>query len=208
MSQEVFTLRLSSERNCRKLVYFLIYLFIFGCIGSLLLHVGFLQLQQAGATPSCGAWASHCGGFSCYGARALGVWASVVVVCGLSSCGAWAQLLRSMWNLPGPGLKPLSPALAGRFLTTVPPGKPENWHIFFFKCLVEFTSEPIWAQCFIFGKLLIIDSISLINIGLFKLSVSSCVSFGRLYLLWKWSISSVYQICAYRVVHSISLLSF
>ena len=29
-----------------------------------------------------------------------------------------------MWELPGPGLEPVSPALAGRFLTTVPPGKP------------------------------------------------------------------------------------
>ena len=28
-----------------------------------------------------------------------------------------------MWDLPGPGLKPVSPALAGEFLTTVPPGK-------------------------------------------------------------------------------------
>ena len=28
-----------------------------------------------------------------------------------------------MWNLPGPGIEPMSPALAGGFLTTVPPGK-------------------------------------------------------------------------------------
>ena len=28
-----------------------------------------------------------------------------------------------MWDLPGPGLEPMSPVLAGRFLTTVPPGK-------------------------------------------------------------------------------------
>ena len=28
-----------------------------------------------------------------------------------------------MWDLPGPGLKPVSPALAGGFLTTVPPGR-------------------------------------------------------------------------------------
>ena len=28
-----------------------------------------------------------------------------------------------MWDLPGPGLEPVSPALAGGFLTTVPPGK-------------------------------------------------------------------------------------
>ena len=29
-----------------------------------------------------------------------------------------------MWDLPRPGLEPVSPALAGGFLTTVPPGKP------------------------------------------------------------------------------------
>ena len=31
----------------------------------------------------------------------------------LSSCGSRAQLLRSMWDLPRPVLKPVSPALAG-----------------------------------------------------------------------------------------------
>ena len=73
--------------------------------------------------------ALHCG------ARALGTRASVVVALGLSSCGSWALELRlsscgaralllcGMWDLPGPGLKPVSPALAGGFLTTAPPGK-------------------------------------------------------------------------------------
>ena len=42
----------------------------------------------------------------------------------LSSCGSRAQLLRGMWDLPKPGLEPVSPALAGRFSTTAPPGKP------------------------------------------------------------------------------------
>ena len=28
-----------------------------------------------------------------------------------------------MWDLPGPGIKPVSPTLAGRFLTTAPAGK-------------------------------------------------------------------------------------
>ena len=37
-----------------------------------------------------------------------------------------------MWDLPGPGLKPVSPALAGGFLTTAPPGKP---HVAVFKCV-------------------------------------------------------------------------
>ena len=30
-----------------------------------------------------------------------------------------------MWDLPRPGLEPVSPALAGRLSTTAPPGKPE-----------------------------------------------------------------------------------
>ena len=42
----------------------------------------------------------------------------------LSNCGSWAQLLRGMWDPPRPGLEPVSSALAGRFSTTAPPGKP------------------------------------------------------------------------------------
>ena len=42
----------------------------------------------------------------------------------LSSCGSRAQLLRGMWDLPRPGHEPVSPASAGRFSTTAPPGKP------------------------------------------------------------------------------------
>ena len=66
-----------------------------------------------------------------------GMWASVVVAHGLSSCssqalehwlgicGAWASLLCSMWYLPRSGIEPVSPALAGGFfLTTAPLGKP------------------------------------------------------------------------------------
>ena len=30
-----------------------------------------------------------------------------------------------MWDLPGPGLELMFPTLAGGFLTTVPPGKPQ-----------------------------------------------------------------------------------
>ena len=44
----------------------------------------------------------------------------------LSSCGSRAQLLRGMWDPPGPGLESVSPALAGRFSTTAPPGKPRK----------------------------------------------------------------------------------
>ena len=46
----------------------------------------------------------------------------------LSNCGSRAQLLRGTWDLPRPGLEPVSPALAGRFSTTAPPGKPGTVH--------------------------------------------------------------------------------
>ena len=46
---------------------------------------------------------------------------SVVVVHGLS-CP------HSLWNLPGPGIKPMPPAWPGRFLSSIPPGK--SWKCF------------------------------------------------------------------------------
>ena len=57
----------------------------------------------------------------------------------LSSCGSWAQLLRGMWDLPRPGHEPVSPALAGRFSTTAPPGKPLKG---IFKCQRE--TNMLW----------------------------------------------------------------
>ena len=64
-------------------IYYYYYYYFFGCIGSSLLHVSFLQLWRARATVCCGARASHCSGFSCCRAWALGEWASVVVAHGL-----------------------------------------------------------------------------------------------------------------------------
>ena len=74
---------------------------------------------------SCSTRASHCGGFSCYGAWALVFAACRLNNCGswvperrLSSCGTWALLLCGFWDLPRPGMEPMSPASAGKFLTT------------------------------------------------------------------------------------------
>ena len=47
--------------------------------------------------------------------RLQSAWASVVAVLRLHRCGVWAQLLPGMWNLPGPGIKPMSPALTSGF---------------------------------------------------------------------------------------------
>ena len=124
-------IRLYAKRNLLALedsVFKLFYLFILGCVGSSLLHVGFLQLRGVGATLRCGARASHCGSFSCCRAQALGTQPSVVAVCGLSSCGSralehrlsscgtLAQLLRGMWDLSGPGLEPWVPCICRRIL--------------------------------------------------------------------------------------------
>ena len=48
---------------------------------------------------------------------------------GLSSCGPQDQLLSSMWDLPRPEIKPMSPALPSRFLSTVPSGKFQKDHL-------------------------------------------------------------------------------
>ena len=61
----------------------------------------------------------------------------------LSSCGSWAQLLRGTWDLPRPGLEPVSPALAGRFSTTVPPGKPMQ--CFFNGSVLKWTQDLVLA---------------------------------------------------------------
>ena len=57
--------------------------------------------------------------------------ASPVVERRPSSCGAWAQLPRGTWDLPRPGMQPVSPALAGGFLTTGTPGKSCLWSLLF-----------------------------------------------------------------------------
>ena len=45
------------------------------------------------------------------------------MTCGLSGCGAQPQLPCGGWTLPGPGIEPMHPSLAGGFLTTGPLGK-------------------------------------------------------------------------------------
>ena len=106
------------------------------------LHWVFVAARWLSLVAESGGYSSlRCAGFSLrwllllrsMGSRAQ---ASVVVARRLSSCGSWAlehrlsscgtqaQLLCSMWDLPGPGLQPMSPALAGGFLTTAPPGNP------------------------------------------------------------------------------------
>ena len=83
-----------------------IYLFIYGCVA--VSRLSLVAASRGYFSFQCRA--SHCSGFSCCGAWTLGERASVVVSRGLrccgswtpehrpSSCSAWAQLLRGMWD--------------------------------------------------------------------------------------------------------------
>ena len=73
-------------------------------------------------TLHCCVWASHCRGFSCCRAQALGAQALVVVtleLCCTPACGIF----------PPPGIEPMSPVLGGRFSTAGPPRKPSKCHL-------------------------------------------------------------------------------
>ena len=104
--------------------------FIFGCAGSLLLHQSLSRCGEGRLLFVAGHRLLIAAAFSLQ-SRALGVRASVVVEC----------RLRSLWctdsgapevcgNLPGPGIEPASPALAGGFLTTGPPGESSFKHVY------------------------------------------------------------------------------
>ena len=105
-------------------IYFwLCWVFITACSLSLIAASrGYSSLWYAGFSlqwllllPSTG---SRHTGFSSCGAKALEL--------RLSSCGVWAQLLCSMWDLPRPHIEPVFPALAGGFLTTGHQGSPAS----------------------------------------------------------------------------------
>ena len=137
-----------------KILFIYLFLAVLGlgCCTRALVAVrgGYSSLRCAGFSlrwlPLLRSMGSRSTGFSSCGSQAQQLWctgfsscalqASVVVALGLSSCGSWAlkcrlsssgtraSLFCGMWDLPGPGLEPVSPALAGGFLTAAPPGKP------------------------------------------------------------------------------------
>ena len=71
----------------------------------------------------------------------------------LSNCGSWARLFRRMWDPPRPGLEPVSPTLAGRFSTTVPPGKPWRHFLKWKYVDVRGLGDLSWAQKMVPGWL-------------------------------------------------------
>ena len=101
-------LRLRFAVSTISFFFFNMYLFFFSCIRSQLCHVGsFVAARRL--SPEC--------------------WCSVVVVHGLS-CSRACRIL-----VPQPGMEVRSPALPSEFLTTGPPGKPQDgFFIYIRKC--------------------------------------------------------------------------
>ena len=113
------------------------YLLIFGCAG-LCGCKDFSLIVVSRGYCTCGVRFSQCSSFSRCGTQALGctgfsscgTWLSS---CGsqalehkLSRCGTQNYLLHGTWDPPSPGIKPMSPVLAGGFFTTEPPGKTQS----------------------------------------------------------------------------------
>ena len=93
--------------------------------------LGFPSVAMSRGYLSCGAQASPYGGSSrcraqAQAARALGFNRSgfQALEHKLSGCGGWVQPPHDMWNPPRPEMATVSLILAGRLLTTEPPGKP------------------------------------------------------------------------------------
>ena len=103
------------------------------------------------STLICGARISLHDSFSCCRAWALEPW--------LSRCGAQLSRFQACGILvPGPEIKPVSPALASGFLTTEPPGKFQekrqfkHWLMFVFLALagqrsVSAPAQPVLCHC-------------------------------------------------------------
>ena len=109
-----FCLTVSSSNEKARFICFFFFKFIYWLCWVFVAAWAFLQLQSVRA--------SHCGGSKSMGSK--GMRASVVAVPWLYNNGAPHQLLCGMWNLPGAGIEPTSPTLAGSSLPLSHQGSP------------------------------------------------------------------------------------
>ena len=93
--------------------------------------------------------------FSSCSERLLIAVASLVGTCRLLSAGS-AVTAHSMWDHPGPGMEPVSPALAGGFLTTGPPRTSPRRFFCLFVCFGFFFCFVLFLRRFLTD--LIVDS--------------------------------------------------
>ena len=99
--------------------------FFFFLYGVLLAVWAFSRVAESRDYSSCSMQASHCSGFPCFRALALGCAGFSSVAHGLSSFGLWAQLPCSMWGRLRAGIELMYSTLQARFPTTGPLRKPQ-----------------------------------------------------------------------------------
>ena len=74
--------------------------------------------------------------------------------CRLSSCGSRAQLLRGMWDLPRPGLEPVSPCISRQILNHCATREaPVLWFLrYLFNIANSLTINTVLQESFFFPK--------------------------------------------------------
>ena len=120
-----------------------------------------------------------------------------------------------MWDLPGPGIKLVSPALAGGFLATGPPGK-SQFHLYFW--MIFFLGCQFFPQHF--EDVIPLSSTSHIFFGKvhFNLTIASLNVMSLLYdfkIFYSLNLNSLTKICLWGffwlfvfIYHTWSLLKF
>ena len=103
-----------------------------------LAELGLSPATASGPLPSCSRWASRC----CT-PRAVSTGSGHMC---FRSCGSRAQLPCVTWNLPGPGVRPMPPLLAGGFLATGPPGK--SWKLVYYTIIISLREKLLWSYLF------------------------------------------------------------
>ena len=135
----VFISSLPSQSYSLKMILFISFslLWVFVAVRGLSLLAG-----------SGGSSSLRCAGFS--PRWLLLLWSAGSRHEGFSSCSMQAQELwrtglvaLCMWSLPRPGTEPVSPALAGRFLSTVPPRKSFTAILLIAVCTILLYLPPI-----------------------------------------------------------------
>ena len=102
-----------------------------------------------------------------------------------------------MWDLPRPGLEPVSPALAGRFSTTAPPGKPYPKFLFWiliqsnYQLWLSFHKRRGWLSClfltyFHFKVVYIMQEITVQTYGANKIFYQGKSNLTFWFLFWNF----------------------
>ena len=109
----------SNQSVCGRLTFFFLFFFLTGL--GLHCFVQAFQLQHMGSK------ARGLQELQLTGPRVLGLqYSAWALDHWLSSCGSHAQLICRMYNLPRPGIEPMFPVWAGRFISTAPPEKSQK----------------------------------------------------------------------------------